>query len=226
MLTQKTPTMVARQRGTPMVDNAASRSIAFIACAALVLGPPAARADETVRCDSPRHGYRYCRADTDNRVELTRQHSDARCRENHSWGYDRRGVWVDRGCSATFRVGKRSGGNDKAVAAGAAIAGVAIIAAIAASKKKQEDEDVASWAVGSFTGYDEFERANVELTILPGGAVSGRAGDNEFSGSYKDARLEAGRHVFKVERAGNGFSAVDERNPNHRVYFQRSGSGY
>jgi hypothetical protein len=30
--------------------------------------------------------------------------SDARCTEGYSWGFDRRGVWVDHGCRAEFRL--------------------------------------------------------------------------------------------------------------------------
>jgi hypothetical protein len=48
---------------------------------------------------------------------------------------------------------------------------MAIIAAIAASKG-QSQKDVASWAVGTFSGYDDYERTDVEVTILPGGSVS------------------------------------------------------
>lgn len=204
-------------------------TVSTLVCAGLLLGPLPARAEETIRCESSNFGYRYCRADTDDRVELVRQLSFVHCRQDRSWGYDRRGVWVDRGCAAEFRVG-RSGahGHDKALAIGAAVAGIALIAALANSKGKQQQEaaDVESWAVGSFSGYDEAERTNVELTILPGGSVSGHAGSNAFSGSLSAARLEAGRHLFRIERSGNGFIAIDERNSSHRVVFQRSGGGY
>lgn len=37
-------------------------------------------------------------------VVLTRQLSNARCEEGVSYGLDRRGVWVDRGCRGIFRV--------------------------------------------------------------------------------------------------------------------------
>lgn len=38
--------------------------------------------------------------------------------------------------------------------------------------------------------------------------------------------MEAGRHVFRIERSGNGFLAVDERDSSHRVLFQRVAGGY
>lgn len=202
------------------------RTMAMLVSSAMVLGALPVRAEQTIRCDSRGFNYRYCRVDTDNQVELVRQHSLISCRENRSWGYDSRGVWVDRGCSADFRVGRDHHNNNKALAA---VAGIAIIAALAANsnnKSKQATEDVSSWAVGTFTGYDEFERTDVELTILPGGSVSGRAGGNTFGGTLNGERLEAGRHVFQLARSGNGFTATDERNASHRVFFQRSASGY
>jgi len=85
---------------------------------------------------------------------------------------------------------------------------------------------VPSWAVGTFSGYDELERTQVQITVLPGGSVEGRAGNNDFTGSFTSTRLEAGKHRFRVERSGNGFQAIDESNGDHRVLFQRIGSGY
>ena len=188
--------------------------------------PLAAHAERIVRCESYGMRYRYCPADTDNRVELDRKLSMFECREHRSWGYDRHGIWVDRGCSAEFRVGDRHGGSNKAGAAVAAIAGIALIAALANNKSQQAQQEVAAWAVGNYTGYDELERVNVQVNIMPGGNLSGQAGNNQFNGSLRENRMEAGRHVFRIERSGNGFLAVDERDPNHRVLFQRVAGGY
>ncbi len=35
---------------------------------------------------------------------MLRQHGNADCRQGYSWGYDQRGIWVDRGCRADFEV--------------------------------------------------------------------------------------------------------------------------
>jgi hypothetical protein len=96
---------------------------------------PLARAEETVRCESDRGRYRYCNVGTHNRVSIQHQLSSTGCRLGDNWGYDRHGVWVDRGCRAEFRVGKSSHHSDKdaAVAVGA-VAGLALIAALAAKK--------------------------------------------------------------------------------------------
>lgn len=204
-----------------------ARTLAPLICLALVAGPLPARASETIRCESYNMGYRFCRANTDNRVELVRQISSSECRENRSWGYERNGVWVNRGCGAEFRVGRGSGSSDKA-ALGVAIIGLAAIAAAANSQHRQQQDDIGAWAVGSFSGYDDVEGTDVQLRIAPGGALSGRAGSNTFSGSLDGNRLQAGRHSFRVSRSGNGFIAVDERDSSHRVVFQRmnDGGGY
>lgn len=199
--------------------------ISSVLMVAMFGAPLAAHAERIVRCESYGMKYRYCPVDTDNRVELDRKLSLFECREHRSWGYDRHGIWVDRGCSAEFRVGDRHGSN-KSGAAVAAIAGIALIAALANNKNQQTQQEVAAWAVGNYTGYDELERVNVQINIMPGGNVSGQAGNNQFNGSVRDNRLEAGRHVFRIERSGNGFLAVDERDANHRVLFQRVAGGY
>jgi hypothetical protein len=185
------------------------------------------KAEERIRCDSPGFGYRHCRINTDNRVELVRTYSMFACREGQSWGFDHRGVWVDRGCSAEFKVGNRGGGDDTGkVVAGVALVGLVALLAANANKNKQESQEVASWAIGTFSGFDSSESLDVQVTILPGGQVTGRAGNNDFTGSFKGNKLQAGRHTFQVEQSGNGFEATDDSDSKHRVMFKRSGSGY
>ena len=201
------------------------RTLLPLLAVSLAAMPPPLRAEDTIRCTSHGLRYKYCRADTDNRVELVREHGMFDCKRDRSWGYDRHGVWVDSGCDGEFRVGRSGGKNDKALAIGALV-GLAAIAAIASSKQEQKKEEVEGWAVGSFSGYDPVERTQVQVTILPGGTVNGRAGSTSFGGSFKGLLLEAGRHRFRVERSGNGFIATDERDPAHRVTFVRTSSGY
>jgi Protein of unknown function (DUF3011) len=59
-----------------------------------------------VACSSNDMRRRYCDADTRGGVRLLKQHSDSACRQGYSWGYDRRGIWVDHGCRADFEVGR------------------------------------------------------------------------------------------------------------------------
>lgn len=61
-------------------------------------------ADQMVYCASDDMHRNYCQADTRGGVQLMKQRSDSSCRQGYSWGYDRRGIWVDHGCRADFRV--------------------------------------------------------------------------------------------------------------------------
>jgi hypothetical protein len=57
-------------------------------------------------CSSDNGGRNFCPAVTRNGVRLVRQRSDAPCRSGYSWGFDQRGIWVDRGCRADFALGR------------------------------------------------------------------------------------------------------------------------
>jgi hypothetical protein len=61
-------------------------------------------ADLVVSCSSDDMHRHYCPADTRGGVRLWKQRSDSSCRQGYSWGYDRRGIWVDHGCRADFQV--------------------------------------------------------------------------------------------------------------------------
>ncbi len=76
--------------------------------------PPALNL-ETIVCES-RNGRRsHCAADTRDGVNLRRQLSGDDCVEGRTWGYDRDGVWVTRGCRGEFVLGddRRGRGRDR-----------------------------------------------------------------------------------------------------------------
>jgi hypothetical protein len=58
----------------------------------------------SVVCKSEDGRRKFCEVDTRDGVRLVRQVGDAPCRLNETWGFDRRGIWVDRGCRAEFQV--------------------------------------------------------------------------------------------------------------------------
>jgi hypothetical protein len=120
--------------GSNKLDHAALRTwgpaavaagIAWALCAA----NPARATDElnrasTIACSSDNGQRQYCKADTQRGVRLIRQVQGSGC-QAANWGYDARGVWVDRGCQAEFDL---SGGTTvtesdptKTIAAGTAI---------------------------------------------------------------------------------------------------------
>lgn len=58
----------------------------------------------TVYCASDDMERVWCPADARFGVQLVRQRSEAACLQNQTWGYGKRGIWVDRGCRADFQV--------------------------------------------------------------------------------------------------------------------------
>lgn len=58
-----------------------------------------------VYCASDDMGRHGCPLNTRGGVRLIRQRSDADCIYGRTWGFDRRGIWVDRGCRADFETG-------------------------------------------------------------------------------------------------------------------------
>jgi hypothetical protein len=65
--------------------------------------------DIRLTCSSVDYRYRMCQVDIGpaGKVRVDRQLSDTACIEGRTWGSNRAGIWVDRGCSASFVVGRR-----------------------------------------------------------------------------------------------------------------------
>lgn len=193
-------------------------------CLAVALALPGfpglARADErTVRCESRNGRYRFCPVDTEDQVRLERQLSNVPCDLWRNWGFDRRGVWVDDGCRAEFKVGRGMSGGTKAAIVGG-VAAAAIIAAIVASKsgdKSEHRQEVPEWAVGTFRGYDERERVSYDLNVAPNGAVNGWANDDEFSGRWEGDRVQIRNRTWRATRDGDDLLLTDERNSRRQV---------
>lgn len=59
---------------------------------------------QTIHCSSDRGRQQFCPVSIRRDVRLHRQTSQAACIEGQSWGWDRRGVWVNGGCRADFAV--------------------------------------------------------------------------------------------------------------------------
>ena len=60
---------------------------------------------QLVRCESQDERQRFCRVPGGVReAQIVRRLSDSRCQFNYNWGYQRDGIWVDRGCRAEFSV--------------------------------------------------------------------------------------------------------------------------
>ncbi len=61
----------------------------------------------TLVCESLNNIKHTCRADVRSNVVLTRQISDNACVRGRSWGTNREGIWVDKGCRAEFSINDR-----------------------------------------------------------------------------------------------------------------------
>jgi hypothetical protein len=212
-----------------------------VALAALIAVPPAIA--RSVRCESQDYRYRYCPVPTYGDVQLRNERSRSACYYGRSWGYDHRGIWVDRGCRADFAVdeGRRGsysgyGGYDSydrdrndGSKAGAAVVGVALGAAIAAAivagknKNRQDDRDVApSWLVGRFEGYNTEQHVDVAMQVSPSGTVTAYLpAGQQAHGSYQDGRMVFGGVEFDVEKTGSGFTLTQRDDRNNVVVYHR-----
>lgn len=220
--------------------KSSARSVAVVLATLLAAPPVFAR---TVRCESKDYRYRFCSVKTYGDVELKHERSHSACRYGRTWGYDHRGIWVNRGCRADFAVdeGERHGGRyDRydyyrhdddhdsgkaaAVAAGA-IGAAAIVAAIVNSKNKKKnhsEDDVPSWMIGKFVGYNALLHSDVELEVSPSGTVTGRGpGQPSVYGEYDDGKVEFGNTEFDVERKGSGFILTQRDNQDNVIVYHR-----
>jgi hypothetical protein len=64
-----------------------------------------------IYCASDNGRKNWCATDTRGGVQLVRQRSGSPCDYGRTWGFDQRGVWVDRGCRADFQIGGKGGWN-------------------------------------------------------------------------------------------------------------------
>lgn len=78
--------------------------------AELILGRPAEpirlpqTLDAPVTCESENGRRKECAADTTAGVQIVETLDDKPCRYGLEWGYDAKGIWVTKGCRATFVV--------------------------------------------------------------------------------------------------------------------------
>lgn len=67
-------------------------------------GPGSRPNRKVVSCSSDNGDRRYCDAETRAGVRLVRQFSSVPCEKDRTWGFDDRGIWVDRGCGGEFAL--------------------------------------------------------------------------------------------------------------------------
>ena len=62
---------------------------------------------QTFYCESGDGKRHWCKEGIGGEVRLVNQRSGSSCVQGRTWGQDRAGVWVDRGCRADFEVTQR-----------------------------------------------------------------------------------------------------------------------
>jgi hypothetical protein len=78
---------------------------ASVVAGAALLVPAAAATAGTVKVESKNMQRVYKRTSTRGGVRLSKQLSREACVEGQTWGFDRDGIWVDKGCRAEFETG-------------------------------------------------------------------------------------------------------------------------
>src|SRR5262249_56038218 len=84
------------------------RYFGLLLAAALLL-PALGSAQQTFKCEANNDNRKYCGNYRPDEVRLQRQISGSPCIEGQTWGVDRQGLWVERGCRAIFEVGRFGG---------------------------------------------------------------------------------------------------------------------
>lgn len=67
-------------------------------------GPPPPPPPQVVTCSSNDGRRNWCDVGNRRDIRLRRQISGSACIQGSTWGTDRRGIWVDKGCRAEFSV--------------------------------------------------------------------------------------------------------------------------
>jgi hypothetical protein len=76
---------------------------------AMFLLPALGLAQQTIKCEANNDNRKYCGSYRPDEVRMQQQISGSPCIEGQSWGVDRQGLWVERGCRAIFAIGRFGG---------------------------------------------------------------------------------------------------------------------
>ncbi|MGQ0658000.1 MAG: DUF3011 domain-containing protein [Chromatiales bacterium] len=155
--------------------------------------PSGTSTQATLICESARGQYNYCPADTQSNVRVSQQHSKAACVLGQTWGYEKKGIWVQGGCRATFAYGSPRSGSAA----------------------------VPSWLIGTFRGYNPLYDAGVQLEITADGAVAGHLRGGRISGQYQDDKLVVDGVHYTVRRESDGFRTIQDNDPGNQVIYSR-----
>ncbi len=175
-----------------------------------------------ITCSSNGSQYTYCRVHTEDQVRLSRQLSSTDCIEGQSWGYDRHGIWVDRGCRAEFTVGRsgyreyndrgyddyddhreRSHGNH-------------------GDYNERDHGNIPGWIIGHFSGKNERDHTAASISVSRNGEATARWAGQDHSGYFDGRNLHLGNKDFIVKQKSRGFETILRQDHSNRVLFYRN----
>ncbi len=199
-----------------------SFKVFFIAGAMLLFFSQPLLADSRhITCNSRDSQYTYCRAHTEDQVRLSRQLSSTDCIEGRTWGYDRHGIWVDRGCRAEFSIGRSGyreyndsgyGDYDDHRERSRGDYG---------DYNKGNHGNIPGWVVGHFSGKNERSHTAASISVSQNGKVSARWAGQEHSGYFDGRNLHIGDRDFIVKQRRDGFETILRQDHSNRVLFYR-----
>jgi len=199
-----------------------SYTIFYIVGAALFFFSQPLLADSRhITCNSRDSEYNYCRVHTEDQVILSRQLSSSDCIEGQTWGYDRHGVWVDRGCRAEFTVGRsgyreynergygdyndhreRSRGNYN-------------------DYSEKDYGNIPGWVIGHFSGKNERDHTPASISVSQNGDVTAKWAGQQHKGYFDGRNLHIGDKDFIVKQRSRGFETILRQDHSNRVLFYR-----
>nr|WP_298131212.1 DUF3011 domain-containing protein [uncultured Pseudoxanthomonas sp.] len=200
----------------------------------------AAFADDMITCESRNNQHQTCRINQSGYVTLDRQISRDSCQQGRNWDYNRREIWVDDGCRATFRVhtsGHDGGGHDSnhdAKVVAGVLVGAAILGAMAHHADNDDDKYrddnyhgsrhssyVPDWMEGTFNGYNPTYGASIRMTINEDGQMTAVTNGRTLRGWVNNGELHIGNDVFTINRSGNGFVTSQVGDSYNQVRYSR-----
>lgn len=204
----------------PMISKMSSMFLIVVASLVFISQPLLADS-RYITCNSRDSQYEYCRVHTEDNVRLSRQLSSSECIEGRTWGYDRHGVWVDRGCRAEFAVGRsgyreynNSGYGDNNHHR-------------ERSRGEYRDHssrdygNIPGWIIGNFNGKNERDQSAVSISVKRNGDVVARWAGQEHTGYFDGRNLRIGDRDFIVKQRRNGFETILREDKGNRVIFRR-----
>jgi hypothetical protein len=83
------------------------------------------------------------------------------------------------------------------------------------------NRNVPNWAVGSFSGYNQTTRSNINLTVTPDGQVIAFADGVKVTGKIENNVLKTGIVSYRIFPTRDGFMTQQIGNENNVVNYQR-----